>query len=50
MENIQLQLNEAGRGAFVVEENGEQLAEMVIAMIGSNMVIFYTEVSDRLAG
>ncbi|QHT71631.1 N-acetyltransferase [Rhodocytophaga rosea] len=50
MENIQLQLNEAGRGAFVVEENGERLAEMAIGMMGGNMVIYHTEVSDKLAG
>jgi uncharacterized protein len=50
MGNIQLQLNEAGRGAFVVEENGERLAEMVVAVMGSNLVIYHTEVTDQLAG
>lgn len=50
MEDIQLQVNEAGRGAFIVEENGQRLAEMVIALMGKNMVIYHTEVSDTLAG
>jgi hypothetical protein len=50
MFDIQLKLNQAGRGAFVVEENGDRLAEMTIGLVKTDMVIFHTKVEDKLAG
>jgi predicted GNAT family acetyltransferase len=50
MHNIQLHLNEHLRGAFYIEENGEKLAEMVIGIKGTDLVVYHTEVSSALAG
>lgn len=50
MNTIQLKLDDQKRGAFVVEEGGERLAEMVIAIIGQRLVVYHTEVSEKLRG
>ncbi|MEO7990589.1 MAG: GNAT family N-acetyltransferase [Chryseolinea sp.] len=50
MHDIQLTLNDSGRGAFVIEEGGEKLAEMVIAIAGDNLTVFHTQVDDKLRG
>src|SRR5689334_7557079 len=47
---IQLKLNDAGRGAFVIEENNERLAEMEIGIRKNNLAVFHTEVSEKLQG
>ena len=48
--NIELKLNDNGRGAFVIEENKEQVAEMAIGISGPNLTVYHTEVSERLKG
>jgi uncharacterized protein len=50
MSDIQLKLESNGRGAFVIEEAGERIAEMAISISGSNLTVFHTEVSDKLKG
>lgn len=50
MNTIELKIDDQKRGAFVVEENGERLAEMVIAIIGERLVVYHTEVSEKLRG
>ncbi|MEJ1237104.1 GNAT family N-acetyltransferase [Chryseolinea sp. T2] len=50
MNAIELKLNDQKRGAFVIEENGERFAEMVIAIIGERLVVYHTEVSEKLRG
>lgn len=50
MDDIKLALNEKGHGAFVIEKEGERLAEMVIAISGSNLTVYHTEVSEKLRG
>lgn len=50
MNEIELKLEQNGKGAFVIEEAGERIAEMVIGISGSNMTVFHTEVSDKLKG
>ena len=50
MNDIVLKLDETGKGAFVVEEGGGRLAEMVIAISGSNLTVYHTNVSDQLKG
>jgi predicted GNAT family acetyltransferase len=47
---IQLKLNDNGRGSFVIEENEERLAEMVIGINGTNLIVYHTEVSEKLKG
>jgi predicted GNAT family acetyltransferase len=50
MNEIQLKLNDNGRGAFVIEEGIERLAEMEIGIVGDNLTVFHTEVDDKLKG
>lgn len=50
MEEIQLKLEPDGKGAFVIEERGVTLAEMVIGIDQHNLTVYHTEVSERLKG
>lgn len=50
MNDIKLILGDTGHGAFVIEDNNERLAEMVISISGNKMTVYHTEVSDKLAG
>jgi uncharacterized protein len=50
MDSIELKIHK-GKGAFVIEEEGERLAEMIFHMEGNNLVAEHTEVlSAKLAG
>ena len=50
MNAIELKLNESKRGGFVIEENGERVAEMGVGIQNENLVVYHTEVSDQLKG
>jgi len=50
MNEIELKLNDAGRGAFVIEDGEKRLAEMEISISEGNMTVYHTEVSDTLRG
>ena len=50
MNTIQLKLNAAQRGAFVIEDGKERLAEMAVGISGKNLVVYHTEVSEKLRG
>ena len=50
MNDIQLKLNDAGRGAFVLEEQGEVLADMEISIRNGSLTVFHTEVAEKLKG
>jgi len=50
MEEIKLKLNDLGRGAFVIEEGNERLAEMDLGIAGNNLTVYHTEVSEKLKG
>lgn len=50
MNEIELKLNTNGRGAFVIEDNNERIAEMEIAIAGGNLTVYHTEVSEKLQG
>jgi predicted GNAT family acetyltransferase len=50
MNDIQLKLNDSKRGAFVIEDAGEKMAEMAIGISGDNLTVYHTEVSDQLKG
>src|SRR6267142_6256704 len=50
MEEIQLKLDDSGKGAFVIEQDGERLAEMAIAVDQQNLTVYHTEVSEKLKG
>lgn len=50
MDDIQLKLNEQGRGAFVIEKDGERFAEMEITIKDGNLTVYHTEVAEILQG
>lgn len=50
MNEIDLKLNESGRGAFVLEQHGERLAEMEIGIRDGNLTVYHTEVGEALKG
>lgn len=50
MKEIELKLESSGKGAFVIEEDGERLAEMVIGISEGNLTVYHTEVSEKLKG
>jgi predicted GNAT family acetyltransferase len=50
MNDIKLTLRDDGKGAFAIEEDNERLAEMAISITGTHMIVYHTEVSDKLAG
>ena len=50
MEEIKLKLNDQGRGAFVIEEGDERVAEMELGIAGNNLTVYHTEVSEKLKG
>lgn len=50
MEEANLVLNEKGRGAFLIMDGEDQLGEMAVAIIGSEMVVYHTEVSPKAEG
>src|SRR4030095_104741 len=50
MSLVQLQVNDKGRGKFFIEENGEQLGEMEIAVTGKNLIAYHTEVLPKAEG
>lgn len=50
MNNIELKLDSEGHGAFVIEENGQRDAEMVVRINGDTMTVHHTEVAEKLRG
>lgn len=50
MDEVKLKLNEASKGAFVIEENGHHVAEMVVAVKHSDLMVYHTEVSPGQQG
>jgi predicted GNAT family acetyltransferase len=50
MNEIQLTLEGNGKGAFVIEREGQRLATMVIAVDAKNLTVYHTEVSEELKG
>jgi predicted GNAT family acetyltransferase len=44
-------IEQGSKGAFIIKENGERLAEMTYSKAGDNLIIIdHTEVSDALRG
>jgi predicted GNAT family acetyltransferase len=47
---IQFKIDDSGKGAFFIEEDGKRIAEMVISISGNNLTVYHTEVSESLKG
>jgi len=50
MDEIQIELNENGRGAFFMNDGDQRVAEMVFSIAGANLTVYHTEVSETLKG
>jgi len=50
MSEIKLKLEERGRGAFYLEENGKKMGEMVVGVSGTALTVYHTEVDPELEG
>jgi len=50
MENVKLYLDENSHGHFYIDENGTQIAEMIIDISGDNLTVYHTEVLPQGEG
>ncbi len=50
MVEVELKLDEKGRGAFYAKEGNERLGEMQIAISGTDLTVFHTEVLEKAEG
>ena len=50
MESPKLNLNEKNQGAFVITDRNEQVAEMVLAIVGQDLIVYHTEVIAKAEG
>jgi len=50
MSAIQFHIDDNGRGSFFRDEDGKRVAEMVISVLGNNLTVYHTEVSETLKG
>jgi uncharacterized protein len=50
MNDIEIKFDNNDRGAFVIEEDNIRVAEMAFGRNGNNLIIYHTEVSDKLKG
>jgi predicted GNAT family acetyltransferase len=50
MDDVQLNLDEKGQGAFYIKDGAEQLGEMVVGVAGQNLTVYHTEVSVNAEG
>ena len=50
MSEIKLKMDNRSRGAFVIEENGEKLGEMVVGVSETALTVYHTEVDPELEG
>ena len=50
MEDVKLNLNEKGQGAFTIMDGAEKLGEMVVGIAGDNMTVYHTEVAPKATG
>jgi len=50
MDEVKLDLNDDGKGAFTIMENGQQLGEMDVGVSGDTLTAYHTEVSPLANG
>lgn len=50
MEEVKLKMDEGAHGAFYIEDNNEQVAEMIVQLSGNHMIIMHTEVEQEKEG
>jgi len=50
MSEVSLKLDNRRRGAFIVEEDGKQVGEMVIGISETALTVYHTEVDPAMEG
>ena len=50
MNEIKLNLNEKGHGAFFIMDGEKQLGEMVVGISAGNLTVYHTEVATSVEG
>ena len=50
MNEVKLNLNEKGHGAFFIMDGEKQLGEMVVAISAGNLTVYHTEVATSEEG
>lgn len=50
MLEVKLQLNESGKGAFLLEENNRPLGEMQVGVSDKVLTVYHTEVVPEMEG
>jgi uncharacterized protein len=50
MDDVKLQLNEKGHGAFFILDGVEPLGEMVVSTGGHSLTVYHTEVAAQAEG
>lgn len=50
MNKINIRINDVGRGKIVIEEEGNDIAEMVIGETPTDLTVYHTEVSGHHQG
>lgn len=50
MVEVKFNLNDKGHGAFYITDGDEQLGEMVVSILGSNLTVNHTGVSAKAEG
>ena len=50
MLEVKLQINESGKGAFLLEENNRRLGEMQVGISDKILTVYHTEVVPEMEG
>jgi predicted GNAT family acetyltransferase len=50
MEEVKLKLDNRRRGKFYIEEEGKQVAEMVVGLSETTLTVYHTEVDPSMEG
>ena len=50
MDDVKLNLNDKGQGAFYIKDGDKQLGEMVISISGKDLTVYHTEVLPEAEG
>ncbi len=50
MEEVQLKLNDIGRGAFFIGEDEDRTGEMVVSVKDDTLTVYHTEVNPEAEG
>jgi predicted GNAT family acetyltransferase len=50
MEEVKLNLDQKGHGAFLIMDGAAQMGEMVVSITGKNLTVYHTEVVPEAEG